>query len=71
MKEVEAEDWFRVQLEWQDECPTIVNKVSAEGVNVEDFKKWCVNWRENMLPLVPDNCKFEDMGMDGGVSCAY
>ena len=38
---------------------------------VADFKKWCANWRENMLPLVPSNCTFEDLGMDGGVSCAY
>ena len=27
MPEYESGDWYRVQLEWQNECPTIVNKV--------------------------------------------
>lgn len=71
MKEYESADWYRVQLEWQDDCPVILNKISAEGVFVEDYKKWCANWLENITPIAPSQVKFEDMGMDGGVRCAY
>ena len=71
MAEHENGDWYKVQLEWQDDCPVIVNKLSVDGVFVDDYKKWCAAWLDNIRPIAPSASKFEDLGMHGGVRCAY
>ena len=71
MKEIENGDWYRVQLEWQDDCPVIINKLSVDGVFVEDYKKWCADWLGNIQPIKPSQVTFKDLGMHGGVRCVY
>ena len=67
----EEEDWYKVQLEWQNECPVIVNKLSIDGVFVADYEAYCKDWLNNIKKIAPANASYEAMEEDGGHACVF
>lgn len=61
MPVLSEEGGHKVQLEWQDNCPVLINSLEVDGVMVEDFKAYCYDYMERIKKIVPDNATFTAM----------
>ena len=55
-----------VTYAWKDGNPTLVHKISIDGVNPEEFEKWTSNYFTTVTSLAPNNVTYKDLGLDGG-----
>lgn len=56
----------RVTCAWKDGAPTLVHKMSVDGITPEEFHKWCENYFTNVQVLAPPNVTYKELGHDGG-----
>merc|ERR1712127_195867 len=68
MSETEA---HKVQLEWQDDCPVLVNSLEVDGVMVEDFKAYCHDYMERIKKIAPSNATYTALPKDGEFTCVH
>ena len=56
----------RVTLEWRDGSPTLIHRLSVDGVMPEEYANWTSNYFTNVQQLAPPNVTYTDLGLDGG-----
>ena len=56
----------RITLQWKGDTPTLVHKLSVDGITPEEYKKWTQNYMNNVKQLAPPNVTYADKGEDGG-----
>lgn len=71
MKVMEETENQKVQLEWQDDCPVLVNSLEVDGVMVEDFKAYCHDYMERIKKIAPSNATYTMLPKDGDFTCVH
>lgn len=71
MKIMEETENQKVQLEWQDDCPVLVNSLEVDGVMVEDFKAYCHDYMERIKKIAPSNATYTMLPKDGDFTCVH
>ena len=57
----------RVTLDWVDGKPTLVHKLSVDGISPAQFQAWCKTYYTSVQKLAPPNVTYQELETsDGG-----
>ena len=56
-------------MEYVGENPVMINSLSVDDVFVDDYRKFCANYLENVKKIAPPQATYEALPDDGGHKC--